>query len=84
MRQGLDPGAETTARIPLDVLATWLAADAIDRIARTIGPQRQAAQVDLELDRVGLAAKWEDGEDGPVLVEVRLKDQTEGTAESEG
>lgn len=81
MRQGFDPGAEATARIPLDVLAKWLPANAIERIARTIGPRRQAAQVDLELDQVGLTAKWEDGEDGPVLVEVRSKDQSESSAE---
>lgn len=54
MNRGHDPGAEPAACIPLDVLATWLAPDALARIERFFGPERRAAQVDTEWPRSGL------------------------------
>ncbi len=60
--------------IPLDVLAMWLSPEAIARIDRYFGPDRRSDQCDLELAAVGLQGVWAPGEDGPVLVEIRVKD----------
>ncbi|GLS44462.1 hypothetical protein [Methylobacterium brachythecii] len=62
-----------TDRIPIDVLATYLPQEALDRINRIYSPERQARQVDLELAHVGLAAVWEDSEHGPVMMEIRRR-----------
>lgn len=81
MNLGHDPGAEPAACIPLDVLATWLAPEALARIERFFGPERKAAQVDTELAAVGLMAVWEHGVQGPALAEIRVGELGEGAAE---
>lgn len=61
-------------RVPLNVLATWLAPDALSRIAKMPDPKHKAIQVDVELDKVGLRAEWRHEDEGPILVTVRAQD----------
>lgn len=63
-----------TDPIPLDVLATWLAPEALARIDRFWSPERRADQCDAELAAVGLVADWTVYAEGPVLSAIRVKD----------
>lgn len=59
--------------IPLDVLATWLAPEALARIDRFWTPEKRADQCDTELAAVGLVADWTVYAEGPVLTAIRAK-----------